>query len=279
MAQENNTTQVELSDFVKSRMEMIDWDHLKSVAGIDKETVMKNPLVATQLAEGKMTELVRGYTSNIEGEFSLRVFGYEEGKLAQPKVFTIESQKKATDRIYVYGQEIYSEAIKKNLFDRNTWEGKNGERRHGYANANAGMLVPFKFKDGVETKCLLSVHTPTNRIVVMTSKDIEAYFTNLSSGEQYAHRRQMYGTQFTDDDVNRLCEGKKVFLQTPGFDCWVQMDAAKREVVVCHPNGLNKEETQHMTDKLKGAKQQTVEEKKEKKQEKKQEAKKGGRKR
>ena len=48
-----------LPNDVQNRLNKINWNHLKEKYGISKETIMKNPTVATQLAYGQMTVMDR----------------------------------------------------------------------------------------------------------------------------------------------------------------------------------------------------------------------------
>ena len=48
-----------LPNDVQNRLNKINWNRLKEKYGISKETIMKNPTVATQLAYGQMTVMDR----------------------------------------------------------------------------------------------------------------------------------------------------------------------------------------------------------------------------
>ena len=56
-----------LPNDIQNRLNKINWDHQKEKYWISKETIMKNPTVATQLAYGQMTDLADGSTIEVDG--------------------------------------------------------------------------------------------------------------------------------------------------------------------------------------------------------------------
>ena len=51
--------EITLPNDVQNRLNKINWDNLKEKYGITKEAILKNPVVASQLAYGQMTDLGR----------------------------------------------------------------------------------------------------------------------------------------------------------------------------------------------------------------------------
>ena len=227
---------IKLSNEVQQRLDKINWDSLKEKYGISKESVTQNPHIASQLAYGQMTDLVRGTTPELSGVFSLRAYPKGDGSEWAVKVYTIEKAKTAKDTITVYNQPITSERVKEALFERTSWTDQNGEKRTGLANANGGRPISLML-DGRKQDCLVSVHQPTNRIVIMPVEQVRAY---LFDKDGSLRGKSLYGVQFSRDQANALAEGKAVVisgLRKDGteFKCCAQFDAAQRQVVACHP--------------------------------------------
>ena len=72
-------------------------------------------------------------------------------------------------------------------------------------------------------------------------EQVKLYFLDKDGASR---GKSMYGVAFTEDQIKALCEGKAVRLdgcRTKGgesFNCYVQFDAAQRQVVSCHPGWL-----------------------------------------
>lgn len=227
---------IKLSNEVQQRLDKINWDSLKEKYGISKESITQNPHIANQLAYGQMTDLVRGNTSELSGVFSLRAFPKGDGSEWAVKVYTMEKAKTAKDNITVYNQPITSERVKEALFERTSWTDHNGEKRTGLANANGGRPISLQL-DGRKQDCLVSVHQPTNRIVIMPVEQVRAFLFDKDGG---LRGKSLYGVQFSKDQAHALAEGKAVViggLRKDGteFKCCAQFDAAQRQVVACHP--------------------------------------------
>ena len=225
-----------LSKDVQERLDKINWDSLKTKYGISKESIYGNPQIATQLAYGQMTDLVNGFTEDLSGKFSLRAYPQGEDKEWAVKVFTIDKPKTESDTLYVYGQPITSDSVKKALLERGSWE-VDGQRRVGLLNANGGRPISLEI-DGQKRQFLVSIHQPTHRIVAMPVEQVKAY---LMDENGVSRGRGMYGVTFTDEQVKALAEGKAVAIagerkSGERFQCCVQFDAAQRQVVLCHPN-------------------------------------------
>ena len=229
-----------ISKEVQDRLNNINWQNLKDRYGISKDTVMQNAAIASQLAYGQYTDLIPGSTEEITGMFSLRAYPQAEGQEWKVKVYTMEKEKSEKDAIFIYGHPIQSDFIKKALFEKTSWEGNDGQKKYGFANANAGRPVTIEV-DGKKQDFLISIHLPTNRVVAMPVEQVRMYFIDKDGASR---NKSMYGVTFTDDQIKNLCEGKAVRLDgcktKTGelFNCYVQFDAAARQVVSCHPGWL-----------------------------------------
>ena len=228
--------ETQLSKEVQQRLDKINWDSLKEKYGISKESVTQNPTIASQLAYGQMTDLVYGSNAEITGQFSLRAYPKGDKGEWAVKVYTIEKSKTAKDNITVYNQPITSEKVKETLFERTTWTDQHGVKKSGLANANGGRPITLQL-DGRRQDCLVSVHLPTNRIVVMPVEQVRSFFYDKDGA---LRGKSLYGVKFTKDQVNGLIEGRAVVISGlrkdgTSFSCCAQFDAAQRQVVPCHP--------------------------------------------
>jgi hypothetical protein len=228
--------ETQLPKEVQQRLDKINWDSLKEKYGISKESVTQNPTIASQLAYGQMTDLVYGSNAEITGQFSLRAYPKGDKGEWAVKVYTIEKSKTAKDNITVYNQPITSEKVKETLFERTTWTDQHGVKKSGLANANGGRPITLQL-DGRRQECLVSVHQPTNRIVVMPVDQVRSFFYDKDGA---LRGKSLYGVKFTKDQVNGLIEGRAVVISGlrkdgTSFSCCAQFDAAQRQVVPCHP--------------------------------------------
>ena len=228
--------EIALSTDVQSRLNNINWDNLKEKYGISKDTIMKNPAVASQLAYGQMTDLVYGSTKVLTGLFSLRAYPQGENQEWAVKLFTMEKAKTPNDQLYLYNQPITSQKVKEALTERTSWEDNNGNPRKGLANANGGRPIAIEV-DGRKQEFLVSIHQPTNRIVGMPVEQVKAM---LLDDKGHSRGKGIYGVTFTDEQAKALAEGKAVAISGmkrdgERFTCCVQFDAAQRQVVTCHP--------------------------------------------
>lgn len=228
--------EITVSKDVQQRLDKINWDNLKDKYGISREAVMSNPHIASQLAYGQMTDLIHGNTKELSGLFSLRAYPTGKGETWEVKVFTMERSKSAKDNIMVYNQPITSEKVKEALFERTSWIDHEGNKRTGLANANGGRPISLML-DGKKQECLVSIHQPTNRVVIMPVEQVRSYMFD-QNGE--LRGRSLYGVQFTKDQANAIVEGKAVVItgqrkDGTEFKCCAQFDAAQRQIVPCHP--------------------------------------------
>ena len=228
--------EITVSKDVQQRLDKINWDNLKDKYGISREAVMSNPHIASQLAYGQMTDLIHGNTKELSGQFSLRAYPTGKGDTWEVKVFTMERAKTAKDNIVVYNQPITSEKVKEALFERTSWVDHEGNKRTGLANANGGRPISLML-DGKKQECLVSIHQPTNRVVIMPVEQVRSYMFDQNGD---LRGRSLYGVQFTKDQANAIVEGKAVVItgqrkDGTEFKCCAQFDAAQRQVVPCHP--------------------------------------------
>lgn len=217
---------------------MINWEDVKSKYGISRDSL--TPFIATQLAYGQMTDLIPGHTEDLSGMFSLKAYPVADEQYWKVKAYTMERPKSADETITLYNQPITSDTVKKALCERTDWEGNDGKRRYGLANANAGRPVSIII-DGRKQQFLVSIHQPTNRVVGIPVEQVKACFVDK---EGASRGKGMYGVTFSDDQIQSLCEGKAIRLDGctskdgQKFNCYVQFDAAQRQVVPCHPTWL-----------------------------------------
>ena len=236
MDQQNTT----LSEDVIQRLDNIDWEALKSRFGISRDSVMKNTTVARQLAYGQYTDLVPGSTEEISGMFSLRAYPQGDGAPWKVKAYTMEKPKTLEDDLYIYGNRITSDAVRKSLLEKTDWIGSDGNRKYGYANANAGVPIQLEI-DGRRQQYLVSIHTQTNRIVGMPVEHVKALFFDQDGNSR---GRSVYGVRLTDTQAQSLAEGRAVRVdgcttkEGEKFSCVVQFDAAQRQVAPAHPSWI-----------------------------------------
>ena len=211
-----------ISKEVQDRLNRINWESLKSKYGISKDSIMQNPAIASQLAFGQYTDLIPGSTEEISGMFSLRAYPQAEGQEWKVKVYTMEKPKTEADTLYLYGQPIIADVVKKALLERTSWEGNDGSTKRGFANANGGRPIAIEVEGRKQLNDSL-------------------FFVDK---EGASRSKGMYGVSFSEEQVKALCEGKVVRMdgcQTKNgetFSCYVQFDAAQRQVVPCHPGWL-----------------------------------------
>ena len=228
--------EISLPTDVLNRLDKINWDNLKEKYGIAKETIMKNPSVAMQLAYGQMTDLVYGNTKELSGLFSLRAYPQGENQEWAVKLFTMEKAKTPNDQLYLYNQPITSQKVKEALTERTSWEDNSKNTRYGLANANGGRPIAIEV-DGRKQEFLVSIHQPTNRVVGMPVEQVKAM---LLDDKGHSRGKGIYGVTFTDEQAKALAEGKAIAISGmkrdgERFTCCVQFDAAQRQVVTCHP--------------------------------------------
>ena len=230
--------QRELSSETLFGLERIDWVQVMNEFKISRQYILERPVIARQLAAGLYTDLVRIETGSFSGLFSLHAENPGEADKRHVRAYTLEKPKSAGDEIYVFGNRIESESIRKALLEKTDWVGPDGRRRYGYANANAGCTVKLEV-EGKKGMYLISVHQQTNRIVGETIETVRDYFFD-STGK--LRGRGLFGVRFSELQSLSLSEGRAVHLtgcstqeQSATFSCFVQYDASTHQVAVCHP--------------------------------------------
>ena len=231
-----------ISPEVKERLDKMDWKGLQASTGITRAQIEKSESTARQLAYGQVTNLVRGFTADIEGEYALRAIPRTDDQPWKIKAYTIESEKKPEDNLYLYGARIYSEEAKKALFEMTTWEGADGKKQYGRANANAGRPIGVEFTDENGNKekkqFIVSLHQPTNRLFAIPVDALEKMMKEREVS--------VYGKKLDDKQISEICKGGadvgKDCKRKDGstFDAAVQFDVAQRQLVPVHPTWLKK---------------------------------------
>ena len=226
----------EISKDVQDRLDKINREDLKTKYGISKDSILKNPTIATQLAYGQMTDLVQANTKEMNAMFSLRAFPNESGEWTV-KLCSMEKPKTKNDDLYLYNHKITSERVKEALLERSTWEDAHRQPVRGMANANGGSPIAIEL-DGQKKEFLVSIHQPTNRVVGMPVEQVRAL---LMDQEGHSRGRGIYGVKFSDEQAKALSEGGAIVINGTRkdgqkFTCCVQFDAAQRTVVPCHPS-------------------------------------------
>ena len=231
-----------ISPEVKERLDKMDWKGLQASTGITRAQIEKSESTARQLAFGQVPNLGRGFTADIEGEYALRAIPRTDDQPWKIKAYTIESEKKPEDNLYLYGARIYSEEAKKALFEMTTWEGADGKKQYGRANANAGRPIGVEFTDENGNKekkqFIVSLHQPTNRLFAIPVDALEKMMKEREVS--------VYGKKLDDKQISEICKGGAVVVKDckrkdgSTFDAAVQFDVAQRQLVPVHPTWLKK---------------------------------------
>ena len=224
-----------ISQYVQDRLDKINWESLKDKYGISRDAIMKNPTIATQLANGQMTDLVQANTKEMSAMFSLRAFPNDQGEMTV-KLCSMEKPKNASDTLYLYNVPITSEKVKEALLERTSWLDGEQRKHYGPANANGGRPISIEL-NGKKQDFLVSIHQPTNRVVGMPVDQVKSF---LLDKDGHSRGHSMYGVKFTDEQASALAEGAAIAINGTrkdgqSFTCCVQFDAAQRSVVPCHP--------------------------------------------
>lgn len=231
--------EVKISNELQEKLDHINWESLQNKYGISKDYVYANPSIASQLAYGQPTDLIPARTEEFSGMLSLRAYPVQDSPEWRVKVITMERQKSKNDTLTLYNHPL-SDRVKAALLERTDWTGNDGKTKYGLANANAGEPVKINI-DGREQLFLVSIHQPTNTIMGMSVDQVRSH---LFDKDGNVRDRGMYGVQFTKEQANALAEGRAVRLdgcrnkEGQVFSCYVQFDAAQRQVVACHPAWL-----------------------------------------
>lgn len=264
-----NAPKAVFSDFVQSRLDMVDWDALKRETGVDRKYILGNQRIGEQLANGQVTDFVpcnltTAGGARVLGNVALQAtFFKDEYKI---RSFTPSPEPELT----VYGDRLMSETARANLtkvFNRpvrqydeegNVVKDKDGkdvilgyEKVPEYANGGVPITLKHRNADGEEVavKHLVSldavrrdrsgkIYRGTNRLFTIPCENVERYLEKAAP--------KMYGHEFTKAQVHDLAEGKDVLIKdfrTKGgkvFEAVVQFDAVSRKVVAVEPEWWRK---------------------------------------
>ena len=228
-----------ISKELQEKLDNINWESLQANYGISKDYVYSNNAVASQLAYGQPTDLIPARNDVFSGMVSLRAYPVQDSTEWKVKVIAMEKEKTKYDTLTLYNQPL-PDRVRDALLQRTDWVGNDGKTKYGHANANAGEPVKLTI-DGREQQFLVSIHQPTNVVMGMSVDQVKAH---LFDKEGNVRDRGMYGVQFTPEQAKGLAEGRAVRLdgcrnkEGQTFSCYVQFDAAQRQVVACHPAWL-----------------------------------------
>ena len=228
-----------ISEELQQKLDNINWESLSEKYGISKDYVYSNQTIASQLAYGQPTDLIPARNNEFSGMVSLRAYPVQDSPEWKVKVITMEQQKGKNDTLTLYNQPL-PDRVRDALIARTDWIGNDGKTKYGPANANAGEPVRLTI-DGKEQQFLVSIHQPTNTVMGMSVEQVRAH---LFDKDGNVRGRGMYGVQFTPEQAKGLAEGHAVRLdrcrnkEGQTFSCYVQFDAAQRQVVACHPTWL-----------------------------------------
>lgn len=228
-----------ISEELQKKLDNINWESLNEKYGINKDYVYSNPSIASQLAYGQPTDLIPARNNEFSGMVSLRAYPVQDSPEWKVKVITMEQEKTKHDTLTLYNQPL-PDRVRDALVAKTDWIGNDGKKKYGMANANAGEPVKLTI-DGREQQFLVSIHQPTNTVMGMSVDQVNAH---LFDKDGNVRGRGMYGVQFTPEQAKGLAEGHAVRLdgcrnkEGQTFSCYVQFDAAQRQVVACHPAWL-----------------------------------------
>ena len=228
-----------ISEELQQKLDNINWDSLSERYGISKDYVYSNQTIASQLAYGQPTDLIPARNNEFSGMVSLRAYPVQDSPEWKVKVITMEQQKGKNDTLTLYNQPL-PDRVRDALIAKTDWIGNDGKTKYGMANANAGEPVKLTI-DGKEQQFLVSIHQPTNTVMGMSVEQVRSH---LFDKDGNVRNRGMYGVNFTPEQANRRAEGRAIRLdgcrnkEGQTFSCYVQFDAAQRQVVACHPAWL-----------------------------------------
>lgn len=272
MAEEINSAaseqqkEVKLSEFIQNRLNLIDWDKFRDTYGVDKKYFLGNERLATQLANGQVTDFVPCNLKTVDGarcigNIALQAQFYSDG------TYKINNFTPSVDPdLTVYGEQLWSKSATEKLLktfarpvyrtdkDGNVMKDGKGQNIvlawnpvHEYANAGKPIVLKRTGADGkeVETKYLVSLdhvcrgkdgkaYRGTNRLFLIPCDNVKSYLTNVAS--------KLYGHEFTPAQIDALSEGKDLLIkdfQTKDgkvFEAVVQFDAVQHKVVPIEPD-------------------------------------------
>ena len=185
---------------------MINWEELKNF-GLSREYLMER---------GLLDQMLRGYKTNqvvpISMNFGSAVLRTDarlsfQQSMAGEVVLGIHGIRQKPDLDRPYFGHIFSDEDKKNLLET----------------GNMGRVVELKGRNGEYIPSFISIDKLTNEVVAMRAEN--AYIP-----------QEIKGVKLTDQEINDLREGKKVFIEGmisnngKEFDAHIQVNAERRGI-------------------------------------------------
>ena len=185
---------------------MINWEELKNF-GLSREYLMER---------GLLDQMLRGYKTNqvvpISMNFGSAVLRTDarlsfQQSVGGPIVLSIHGIRQKPELERPYFGHIFSEEDKKNLLET----------------GNMGRVVELKGRNGEYIPSFISIDKLTNEVVAMRAEN--AYIP-----------QEIKGVKLTDQEINDLREGKKVFIEGmisnngKEFDAHIQVNAERRGI-------------------------------------------------
>ena len=185
---------------------MINWEELKNF-GLSREYLMER---------GLLDQMLRGYKTNqvvpISMNFGSAVLRTDarlsfQQSVGGPIVLGIHGIRQKPELERPYFGHIFSEEDKKNLLET----------------GNMGRVVDLKGRNGEYIPSFISIDKLTNEVVAMRAEN--AYIP-----------QEIKGVKLTDQEINDLREGKKVFIEGmisnngKEFDAHIQVNAERRGI-------------------------------------------------
>ena len=185
---------------------MINWEELKNF-GLSREYLMERGLL-DQMLSGYKTNQVVPISMNF-GSAVLRTdarLSFQQS-VGGPIVLGIHGIRQKPELERPYFGHIFSEEDKKNLLET----------------GNMGRVVELKGRNGEYIPSFISIDKLTNEVVAMRAEN--AYIP-----------QEIKGVKLTDQEINDLREGKKVFIEGmisnngKEFDAHIQVNAERRGI-------------------------------------------------
>ena len=185
---------------------MINWEELKNF-GLSREYLMER---------GLLDQMLRGYKTNqvvpISMNFGSAVLRTDarlsfQQSVGGPIVLGIHGIRQKPELERPYFGHIFSDEDKKNLLET----------------GNMGRVVDLKGRNGEYISSFISIDKLTNEVVAMRAEN--AYIP-----------QEIKGVKLTDQEINDLREGKKVFIEGmisnngKEFDAHIQVNAERRGI-------------------------------------------------
>lgn len=185
---------------------MINWEELKNF-GLSREYLMER---------GLLDQMLRGYKTNqvvpISMNFGSAVLRTDarlsfQQSVGGPIVLGIHGIRQKPELERPYFGHIFSEEDKKNLLET----------------GNMGRVVELKGRNGEYIPSFISINKLTNEVVAMRAEN--AYIP-----------QEIKGVKLTNQEINDLREGKKVFIEGmisnngKEFDAHIQVNAERRGI-------------------------------------------------